>query len=229
MIISPHAQGSVDWMIARAGIPTASEFGNLVTDGFEVRKGEMPKSYVAKKLAEAWLGGPLAEFNSFDMEQGTILEEEAIPWFEFTYGGKVQRTGLITTDDGRIGCSPDGLLHEAGLECKCPRVETQIKYLLKGTLPPEYGPQVHGGMLVTDRPMWTFVSYSRRLPKLVLSIARDEKIQAALQEALGLFQDAFEKGWVLLCELNDGPPKRKAFRPIANPEEKPEMEISYLQ
>lgn len=227
MIVSPHAQGSVDWMIARAGIPTASEFGNLVTDGFEIRKGEMPKSYVAKKLAEAWIGGPLAEFSSFDMEQGTILEDEAIPWFEFERGVKVERTGLITTDDGRIGASPDGLLLDAGLEIKCPRVETQIKYLLKGALPPEYGPQVHGGMLVTERPMWTFVSYSRRLPKLVLSIPRDDKIQSVLLIALMEFRAAFDKGWARLCELNDGPPKRKSFHPTSQPEEKPEL--TYLQ
>ena len=232
MIFSPHAQHSVEWMQARAGIPTASEFGNLVSDTFEIRKGEMPKTYLAKKLAEAWLGGSLAEFSSWDMDQGTILEEEAIPWFEFEHGVKVDRVGLITTDDGRIGASPDGLLgdglvNNAGLEIKCPRIETHIKYLLKGGLPAEYGPQVHGGMLVTDMPMWTFVSYSRRLPKLVLSVTRDEKIQAVLQEALGVFQAGFEKGWEKLCDMNGGPPKKRKDEPI--PEIKPEPELTYLQ
>lgn len=227
MIIHPEVQGSVDWMIRRSGIPTASEFGNLVTDKFEVRTGETPKSYVAKKLAEAWLGGPLAEFNSFDMEQGTILEGEAIPWFEFEYGAKVERVGLITTDDGKVGCSPDGLLHEAGLEIKCPRIETQIKYLLKGVLPPEYGPQVYGSLLVTGRPMWTFVSYSRRLPKLVLSVERDEAPIAAIQDALDWFRDAFDKGWARLCELNDGPPKRRSELRVPKPNG--EMSLTYLQ
>ena len=229
MIISPHAQHSVEWMQARAGIPTASEFGNLVSDTFEIRKGEMPKTYLVKKLAEAWLGGPLAEFNSFDMDQGTILEEEAIPWFEFERGVTVKRVGLITTDDGWCGASPDGLLENAGLECKCPRIETHIKYLLKGSLPPEYGPQVHVGMLVTGMPMWTFLSYNRRLPKVVLSIARDDKIQSVLNEALGSFRAAFNAAWDKLCDMNGGPPKRKTFTNPVAPLQDAIENLSYLQ
>lgn len=45
-------QKSVDWMMARAGKPTTSEFDQLVTTDFEMRKGQMPASYLAKKLAE---------------------------------------------------------------------------------------------------------------------------------------------------------------------------------
>ena len=57
MIISKHPQGSIEWMQARAGIPTASEFDNLVTPKWEVRTGQMPKTYLARKLAEWWQGG----------------------------------------------------------------------------------------------------------------------------------------------------------------------------
>lgn len=237
MIVSPHPQGSVDWMLARAGIPTASEFGNLVSDTFEVRKGEMPKTYVAKKLAEAWLGGPLAEFNTFDMDQGKILEEEALPWYEFETGTKVRRVGLITTDDGRVGCSPDGLADvelqpgepPTGIEIKCPRVDTHIRYLLNGGMPKEYGPQVHGSMYVTGAQWWEFVSYSRKLPKIHLPIGRDEKIQRAVGEALAAFLAAFDSGWARLCEMNDGPPKRKTVTPLHPPPMQNHVELTYLQ
>lgn len=209
MMISPHEQGSVDWSIARAGIPTASEFDQLVTPEFKVRTGEMPKSYLAKKLAEWWLGGPLASFNSFDVEQGRLLEDEARPWFSFEHGIEVQKVGLITTDDGRIGCSPDGLIGEhGGIEIKCPAVHTHVSYLLAGTLPKDYAAQVHGSMLVTGRSEWTFLSYRRGFPALVLRVERDEAIQSALREALDAFLERLEAAKAQLEKLNGGPPYR---------------------
>lgn len=202
-------QGSVEWMQARAGIPTASEFDQLVTPEFKVRTGDMPKSYLAKKLAEAWLGGPLLGFNVFDADQGQILEGEALPWYELEYGQEVQRVGLITTDDGRVGCSPDGLIKGAGLEIKCPRPETHTGYLLKGVLPKDYAAQVHGSMYVTGFHSWQFLSYRRRFPALLLTIERDDTIQKAIGEALTEFLAQFDSGWQKLCEINGGPPMHR--------------------
>jgi len=220
MKIHDVAQGSVEWMQMRAGIATASEFDCLVTPEFKVRTGDMPKSYLAKKLAEAWLGGPLLGFNMFDMDQGQILEGEAIPWYELEYGQEVQRVGLVTTDDGRVGCSPDGLLKGSGLEIKCPRPETHTGYLLKGVLPKDYAAQVHGGMYVTGFHSWTFLSYRRRFPPLLLTIERDDEIQKAIGEALASFLEAFDAGWQKLCEINGGPPVRRPVQ-IVMPGEKP--------
>ena len=211
MKIHPAGQNSQGWIEARCGIPTASEFENLLTPKFEVRTGEMPKSYLARKLAEAW-GGPLPKFNTFALEQGNFLEEQAIPFYEFTSGETIQRVGLCMTDDGRIGCSPDGLLGDnGGIEIKCPESPTHVKYLLNGVLPPDYATQVHGSMHVTGRPWWKFMSYRRHFPPLILKIERDEKIQAAISEALGAFLTKFDVAWARLLEMNGGvlPPKRE--------------------
>ena len=113
-IHTEFAQNSLEWLQARSGIPTASEFDALVTPELKIRTGETPTSYLHKKIAEAWQGGPLPQFQGLDMEFGHIREEEAIPWFELEYGVPVQRVALVTTDDGRIGCSPDGLIGEDG-------------------------------------------------------------------------------------------------------------------
>lgn len=217
-------QGSVDWAILRAGIPTASEFGNLVTDRLKVRKCEMPRTYVAKKLAEWWTGGPLTEFNTFDMEQGQILEQEALPFISLTTGAQLDRPGFITTDDGRAGCSPDGIEKEAGWEIKCPRIETHIRYLLNGTVPKKYLPQIHGSMFVTGFDRWTFVSYRRRLPALVIEVEADADAQLAIGDALEAFWLKFEKGKKRLCELNGGPPKRFATLKHASHPTQPEPE-----
>jgi hypothetical protein len=178
----------------------------------KIRDGDMPKTYLHKKLAEKWMGGPLTSFNTFDMEQGQILEQEAIPWLEFEKGIELIRVGLITTDDGRFGCSPDGLIKDvSGIEIKCPAVHTHIKYLLNGKLPEEYAPQVHGAMYVTGLSHWYFLSYHRRLPKLLLRVERDEQVIATLDLALTEFHDALEIGMQKLTELNGGPPRRNPY------------------
>lgn len=216
MRISPHAQQSVEWMQARAGIPTASEFDNLVSPTGEVRTGKMPETYLYMKLAEWWVGGPIASLNVFDVEQGRILEEEAIPGYELEFKESINRVGLVTTDDGLVGCSPDGLLGEdSGIEIKCPALHTHIGYLMKGKLPPEYVHQVQGSMYVTGRKQWTFVSYRRKLPWLHLTITPDDKYQKALGDALDLFLVNLGKAKARLIEINGGPPKRFSAAPKA--------------
>lgn len=211
MKILDHKQGSVDWAIARAGIPTASEFDQFIKPStFELRDGRMVESYLAKKLAERWTGGPLAEFNSWDMEAGQILEEEARPYFELRTGLAVRQVGLCLTDDGRVGCSPDGLLEDGtGLEIKCPRIETHIRYLLRGELPLDYACQVHGSMWVTGASNWTFMSYRRQLPPLLLKIERDNEIQANLTESISRFLEMFDAKFNELAEKHGCLPFRK--------------------
>ena len=202
-------QNSLEWLVARAGIPTASEFDNLVTPEWKIRTGATPRSYIARKLAEAWLGGPLPGHMTIDMDIGRILESEAIPYYELTTNQQVQRVGFITTDDGKVGCSPDGMLDGCGLEIKCPAAHTHVGYLLNGTLPKEYAAQVHGGMFVTGFDRWVFMSYCRRFPPLILTVKRDEGIQETLLEATGLFLADFECAWGELVERNGGLPKRR--------------------
>ena len=181
-------QGSTAWFVARAGIPTASEFDNVVTPEFKPRTGQGVESYLLKKVAERVMGMPAQAWAGGAAEQGTVLEIEARPWFAFAHGVEVQDVGFCTTDDGRLGCSPDGLIgSDGGLELKCPEAYTHLKYLLGGVLPPQYAAQVHGSMLVTGRAYWQFVSYNRFFPPLVVRVERDEAKIAALQAALDAF------------------------------------------
>lgn len=207
-------QGSLAWMQARAGIPTASEFGQIVTPKWEVRKGGMPDTYLAEKVAEWWLNGPLAGFNAFATEQGHLLEEEARPNYTLETGEAVQRVAFCTTDDERVGCSPDGLLgDDGGVEIKSPQIASHVKYLLAGKVPDDYLPQVQGSLFVTGRKYWRFFSYCRKMPPLILTVTPDPKAQAAIQEALELFLSKFEIAKARLIELNGGPPARQTAEP----------------
>lgn len=174
-------QGTGPWLAARAGVFTASEFDNLITPAWKMREGETPQTYILRKVAERCMGCPLGDPSAWVMEQGAILEAEAIPWFEFTHGQKVDRVGFVLGDDPRLGCSPDGLIgDDGGIEIKCPQPTAHLKYLLSGVVPKDYLAQVHGGMYVTGRRWWKFMSYSRQFPPLLVHVDRDEGIMAKM-------------------------------------------------
>jgi YqaJ-like viral recombinase domain len=231
---------TIDWQLARVGIVTASEMDALITPLGKVRMGEGVETYLCKKLAERWIGGPLGQFfTNFAVEQGNILEEQAIPFAELEYDLKIEQVGFVATDDGLVGCSPDGLIGfnpanfdkvkvtdyklgvagESGIEIKCPQLETHIKYLLAGELPKDYVAQVQGSMWVTGCATWHFLSYRRNFPALHLVIERDEKFQDALTLAVELFQEQFDAALKRLIEINGGPPnpKHRGAVPFLNP------------
>lgn len=194
MKIHNCTQGESEWLQARVGKVTASEADNLLTPAFEIRTGETPKTYLARKLAEAVLNRPLEGFSSLQTEQGELYEMEARSWFGFEHPEhKVTQPGFIEHDDGRCGCSPDALLDDdGGLEIKAPQPTNHVKYLLDGTLPKDYAVQVHFSLYVTGRPWWIFMSYRRNFPPFVLKVERDPKIQEQIQKALTQFYARFD-------------------------------------
>ena len=215
-------QGSMEWLMLRAGIVTASEMDSLITPNFEIKTGKGPKSYIAAKVAEKWQGGPLPSFQSFEMEQGAILEDEVVKIYNFDFNTIIERVGFVTTDDGRVGCSPDGMIErKVGLEIKCPAAHTHTRYLLDGVLPEGYAHQVHAGMYVTGLSSWKFISHRRGFPSLVVDVPRDESKQAVIREALELYHAEFEKEWKKMLEKNGGPPpSAQPLSPITPREER---------
>ncbi len=200
---------TIEWIRLHFGIPSAAALDQLLTPNFELRKGEMPNTYVCKKVAEVIQNRPVIDLNtsSFMMDQGMILESEARPWFELEYDKKIKQVGFITTDDGRCGCSPDGLIeseiskgyalgdfgYDCGIEIKCPSAPIHVKYLVNGALPKEYICQVMGSMFVTGFNKWIFVSYRRGFPALVLEIHRDEKAMSMIRAAINQFHADFDR------------------------------------
>lgn len=219
-------QGTEEWFQCRSGIPTASELGNLLTDAGAVRSWatEMPNTYLARKLAEKWEGHALISGGSWATDQGQILEAEAIPAIEWEYGIHLERVGFITTDDGRAGCSPDGVIVRAGVdptsplrpetieaggEIKCAQPEAHVKYLLARRVPPAYMPQVQGSLWVSTLSYWHFWSYRRRFPLLHVLGEPDPDWQESIGIAVAEFNQRLDAAWARLCELNGGPPARQ--------------------
>lgn len=171
MIILDCEQGSPEWHEARLGIPTASGFSRLMTP--TGKPSVSLETYLNELLVEALLGErKLVETPA--MARGRALEAEARAWYEFETNREVQQVGFVLRDDRLVGCSPDGLLPDSGLEIKVPSAATHVAYLLAGGLPSEYRAQVQGCMWLCERDHWDFLSYHPDLPKLLITVPRDD-------------------------------------------------------
>jgi hypothetical protein len=209
-------QGSTEWLQARLGIPCASEFKNLITPLGKVKTGDGPETYCRRKVTEKWLGRPLESYCSRPMVNGKTREEHARDWYALEYGVKVQEVGFITTDDGRWGCSPDGLLGaKKGLEIKSPEIETQIGWLLDGVLPPEHVAQVQGSMLICEADSWHFLARCPGAPEMELDVARDDEFCDNLKKALDAACNRINSEYKQLCFLNGGEPFRQSEQGLA--------------
>lgn len=161
-------QGSEEWLAARLGIPTATGFENIVTA--TGKKSASYIKYMAELIEESILGGG-DTFKSDFMERGNKLEPQARAAYEFLTGNDViQVGGVYLNEDREVMVSPDGLIPnlKKGLEIKCPKMSTHIRYLLEGGVPSEYIIQVQANLWVTGYGTWDFVSYCPEYQKQTL-------------------------------------------------------------
>lgn len=179
-------QGSVEWLQARLGIPTASEIHKIITSTGMPSK--QSKAYAYRLVAERLLGRTLVNLSYIDaIASGKQLEPEAISLYEFDRGVDTIKAGFVTTDDGQVGCSPDRLVGQRGLlECKSPLPQTHISYLLDG-FGGAYHCQRQCQLFVTEREYLDMMSYCRELPPVIVRYRRDEVFIAMLSLALEKF------------------------------------------
>ena len=146
-------QGSESWKEIRLAVVTASRFSDVLNSG----KG---RGVYMKGLAdEKRYGEPSDSFSCRVMENGHTYEPFARKFYEDKYGVTVEQVGFIKW--GQIGCSPDGLVGDAGgIEIKCSEGPTHRKILEKQRMPATHIPQVQGCIWVSGRKWWEFVSYT---------------------------------------------------------------------
>lgn len=177
-------QGSVEWYAARIGRPTSSQFHKIITPTGKV--SSQAQAYMYRLVAERLLRETMDDYLGSVQwaERGKMLEHDAAAQFEFSHEVKLKPVGFVTTDDGRVGCSPDRFItgRRESVEIKCPAPWNHVKYLLEGP-GDDYKPQVQGQLFVAELDAVHFYSYHPRCPPVEFTVYRDEfyiRMMAAL-------------------------------------------------
>ena len=185
-VLNNLTQGSEEWLKARMGVITASRFKDVVTPA----RGDLSKSrvsYMYELIAER-MGAENEFFKNDYMKRGNELEELARSTYSFVSNNEVYEVGMILRDDSKVGISPDGLIGgDGGLEIKCPKASTHVKYMLKGELPLEYKCQVQGSLWISGREWWDFMSFHPQLPPFILRVYRDEEFIEKMESHINNF------------------------------------------
>lgn len=177
-------QGSAEWLAARAGCLTASAIADMLA---KTKTGEAASraNLRARLVAERLTGIPQDGFSNAAMQWGNEQEPFARAAYEIHSGNLVDQTGLVMHPNiPYAGASPDGLIDECGLvEIKCPNTATHIEYLLSGSPPKKYQPQMTWQMECTGRQWCDFVSFDPRMPEhLQLFVVRFERDEERLDD-----------------------------------------------
>jgi hypothetical protein len=200
-------QGSPEWLQARCGCATASEFSAVLAKG---KEGITRRKYLRRLVGERLTGKPAETYSGKHTERGQAQEPFGRMLYEARKRVIVEPVGFIRHRDGLMaGCSPDGLIgDDGGEEIKCVIPTVQIDTILRGEYPPEHRPQIQGNLWITGRQWWDFVSYCEPMPTdlrlYVFRVHRDEEYIENLASEVANF----------LCEVDVLEAKLLARAPI---------------
>jgi len=207
--IIPCKQGGDEWFDLHIGRATASSVHKVMAFGVRDKKELQPRiDYKAQKVSELLTRLALQDnYVSRDMERGTELEPFARAAYEMRTGFDVDEVGFVLHPEmpDRCGASPDGLMlrQRGGLEIKCPRASTHIKYLLGEAVPSDYEPQIALNMRCADLQWMDFVSYCPEMPAhlklFVWRLQRDEKRLAEIDAHIAQFNTEVDE---MIARLN---------------------------
>jgi len=183
-------QNSEEWMLARAGIPTASEFKTVLAKGRNGAASVGRRTYMLKLAGERITGEPAEGFTNKHTERGHALEPEARAYYAFETDNEPRLVGFIKADDGNVGCSPDSLIGDNGLlEIKTALPHILGDIILKDTFPPAHKAQCQGQLWIAEREWIDLVVYYPNMPTFIKRAYRDEEYIAALAQAVSEFNE----------------------------------------
>ena len=158
-------QGSGEWLAQRRGKLTASRvadaFAKLKSGGWSKSRFDLMRELVAERMTDA----SIDRFVSPEMRWGIDQELNAKAEVEeVTSKILVPATFVEHPSIEDFGATPDAYLgRDAVVEIKCPKTTTHLQYILNGTVPEEYRPQIIAQLACTKRTGALFVSYDPRV------------------------------------------------------------------
>ena len=185
MIIHDADQNTDEWMAARLGVPTASKASSIVTStGARSKSLDKYAEYLAGCIfagrdLDAWQGNQYTD-------RGHEIEAEARSAYELKFNSDVEEVGFCTTEDGRYGASPDGLVLErtGGVEIKSlpkEHIPTLLYFKKHGKCPPIRIPQVQFQIMVCGLEFVDSFFYQPGLPSLNIRHDPNDDVQHGLE------------------------------------------------
>lgn len=214
MKVCLEPQGSEEWHRARVGAITGSMY-HVIRD--TLKRGPKAGGYkeaaldYAFQLAMERVTGQSHDtaFQTQAMAYGKRLEPEAREAHAMLWDIDIEEVGYISTDDGRFGCSADGLVDlDEGAEYKCLVSNARLRRVLSDEDISEFMDQCQGGMMVSERGRWSLCfyiptmaslpaikgeKYERRGPIVRFPIPRDDSYIAGLKDDLERFDETVEQ------------------------------------
>jgi hypothetical protein len=181
-------QGSEEWLLARCGMATASEFSSVLAKG----QGKTRATYMRRVIAERLTGKPHDGYRNGHMDRGVEQEPMARMAYEAASDCFVEQIGFIKHATLMAGCSPDGLIGtKGGAEIKCVLPHIHVETMLSGSYPSEHRAQIQGSLWLTEREWWDFCSYCPDMPPhlrlYVYRVQRDEAYIKTIEEEVRRF------------------------------------------
>jgi len=174
-ILTHFEQRSTEWFEIRRGKLSMSRAKDLLTAG----KGKTRASYLREVAAEILAPGfEKDHFSNIHMQRGTELETFAVAAYEMETRKRVEHCGFVLADNKNIGCSPDGLTKNGGIEIKSPIPTNHLRYLDRHAVAVEHEQQMQGCMWVCERDTWDFVSFCpwvEAAPMIIHQFKRDDE------------------------------------------------------
>lgn len=197
------AQRNAAWFNERAGRITASRIGDAMAfsqagiylsgkrkgQPKEVRPLKTRTDYIHQLAAERITGNAKNQIGAKAMDWGTEWEPVAKSAYEERTGVLVRDVGFIVHPEfDFIGASADFLVGlDGGGEIKCPYDQEVHLASLEDGLPDEHIEQIQGGLWVTGRQWWDFVSFHPAFPNghalYIQRVHRDDEYIAKMQDA----------------------------------------------
>lgn len=209
-------QGTAQWLDIRRGKITASRIADVLAVLKKGGEGADRRNYRIEQIAERLSGRSEDHYVSPEMEWGSELEPIARSAYEIATESMVDTVGFVLHPVfDYAGASPDGLVGtDGGLELKCPKTTTHIKWLMAGTVPEEHQAQCLWNMACCERSWWDFMSYDPRLPEgmkvFIVRMERDESRIEAIESLVARFNDEVEAA----IDQLGGRPKPRPVAPV---------------
>ena len=183
-------QRTIDWYLARKGVITGSGITRLITPTGKPSRSDTQSNYmnqlIKEKLQEesTFLNEAMNSYTSDAMQRGIDLEPEALEKYKLMSDNYVETVGFIKHNDYDIGCSPDGVGDDKGVEIKVPLLHNHVAYLRDNKCPDKYYGQVQMCMWLSGKKQWDFFSYSDEpnVKSLLITVPFDPDWVRKMQE-----------------------------------------------